>query len=150
MVQICPISHHQIDENVTRVNALITFLVSVTFLFFQSPILMFLLSIDFLLRAYFNGKFSVVKISSRFVVNKLNTKPILINEGPKVFAARIGTLMTFLIIVFGLFQLNAVANILALTLGVFAFLEFSVGYCVACKLYPYVMNLQSKLVRTNG
>ena len=65
----------------------------------------------------------------------------MINAGPKIFAARIGLTLTVIAFLFALFNFNQAATITMAILGFFSFLEFSLGICVACKIYPYALFL---------
>jgi hypothetical protein len=63
---------------------------------------------------------------------------LLINAGPKIFAARIGLVFSVIILLATLIGLITTALVFATILGIFSFLEAAFGICVACKLYPYV------------
>lgn len=143
MVQVCPITDKRIDENVTRLNAAFTFLVVLLYFLFNTTIPVFILAIDFASRGFFNGEYSLFKKISSAVLKSVNTKPQLINAGPKIFAARIGTLLSVFILVFALANAPAAAYVTGSILGFFSFLEFAFGICVACKIYPFVASLQT-------
>lgn len=143
MVQVCPITDKRIDENVTRLNAAFTFLLVLAYFLFNSIIPLFILAIDFALRGFNNGEYSIIKATSSSFVNVFKLKKHPINAGPKIFAARIGTLLTVLIVVFELLQIQTVAITFGSLLGFFAFLEFAFGFCVACKIYPFIAALQT-------
>ena len=110
----------------------------------QSVIPVIFLTADFLLRAFNYVRFSPVAISSRGIVTYLSLSNKFINAGPKIFAARIGLVLSSLIIV--AYALNAYTTAFALggILGLFSFLESAFGLCVACKIYPYVYRLLYK------
>jgi hypothetical protein len=74
------------------------------------------------------------------LVKVLALDTVYINAGPKIFAARIGLIISGLIILTGIVKLNILANSFAGILGLFSFLEAAFGYCVACKIYPIVYN----------
>jgi hypothetical protein len=65
----------------------------------------------------------------------------MINAGPKIFAARVGLILSLLGSIL-LFSVSFEAALVVFSiLGFFSFMEFALNYCVACKLYPYVLPL---------
>jgi hypothetical protein len=136
MFKVCPINERQINENVTRLNALVTFIVMSIFMFTPFKWILFFLPLDFALRAWSGGRFSPVGRMNRYLVRSLNLGEILINEGPKVFAARIGLALSALALVSFVAGFNLAAYILGGILVFFSFLEAVFGFCVACKIYP--------------
>ncbi|MCK9411525.1 MAG: DUF4395 domain-containing protein [Prolixibacteraceae bacterium] len=134
----CPISENKIDEYVTRTNAGFTVLIIVSFLIASNFLFVVFLGVDFLLRSLELPKFSLVGISSRNILKYLQVKSKPINAGPKIFAARIGLVLTSMILLGILIQSNLLVIGISLILGIFSFLEFAFGFCVACQIYPYV------------
>jgi hypothetical protein len=138
MTEVCPINERQINENVTRMNALVTFIVMCMFIFTPYKWILFILPIDFALRAWFHGRFSPVGRMNRYLVQSLHLGEILINEGPKVFAARIGLVLSAMALTSFIIGLDMVAYLLGGILVFFSFLEAAFGICVACKIYPLI------------
>ena len=137
----CPISFKKIDENVARLNGLFTVLLLVVFLLTSSIIPVLFLLVDFLARGLERPQWSLLARLSKFILLTFKVKPLLINVGPKIFAARIGLLFSVLIAVSVLFGLNVPAIIFTVVFGICAFLEAAFNYCVACKLYPFFYKL---------
>lgn len=133
----CPISFKKIDENVARLNGLFTVLLLVIFLLTSSIVPVLLLLVDFLARGFERPQWSLLARLSKFILLTFKVKPLLINAGPKIFAARIGLLFSLLITLSVLFGLDITAIIFTAVFGVCAFLEAAFNYCVACKLYPF-------------
>ena len=136
---ICPVSTERVNECVVRCNALLTiFLVSAA-IYFKSPVLLLLLVADFYVRAFTSLKTSPFSFISKNVVImlRLGNKPI--DKAPKIFAARLGFLMSLAVL--GLFLagfLNA-ALIVAALLAFFALLELTIGFCAGCYIYSYLV-----------
>jgi hypothetical protein len=141
----CPISDKKINERVARINAVFTVLILLTFGFTQNILLLIFLGIDFLLRATSWSKFSLIAVTSRTIVKYLPVGNYLINAGPKIFAARIGLLLTSLIVVLLTLKLGHAAFLLIGVLALFSLLEGAFGICVACIIYPYVYKIAYKL-----
>ena len=136
MTEVCPINERQINENVTRLNALVTFIVASIFVFTPFKWILFVLPVDFALRAWIGGRYSPVGQMNRFLVASFNLGESLINEGPKLFAARIGLILSALTLLSFIVGFNLVAYSLGGILIVFSLLEAAFGFCVACKIYP--------------
>lgn len=144
---LCPISINKIDENVARLNGTFTVLLLALFLITQSIVPIAFLFVDFLLRGAELGKYSLLAIVSKFLLNLFKVKKQPINAGPKIFAARIGVIFGFGILVTSAFQFSTFSLILTAVFGLCAFLEAAFSFCVACQIYPFVYKFtyQSKL-----
>ncbi|MDD2476510.1 MAG: DUF4395 domain-containing protein [Dysgonamonadaceae bacterium] len=138
---LCPISDKRINERVARLNGLFTVLLLILFVFTHQWFIPAFLAIDFLMRSGNLSKFSPIGFSSRNIIKILPLEELLINAGPKIFAARIGLIISSAILVASLVGYNFLSLSLAAILGLFSFLEAAFGLCVACEIYPYVYRL---------
>ena len=137
----CPISYKKIDEHVARLNGAFTVLLLAVFTVTGNIFPVIFLFVDFLLRSGSLSRFSPLSFLSKNIAKALFLKPLLINAGPKVFAARIGVVFNFAIIVSSLSGLNNLALVFTAIFGTCAFLESAFGFCVACQVYPFVYKL---------
>ena len=137
----CPISNKKIDEHVARLNGGFTLLFIAVYILPGSIIPVIFLFGDFALRSGSLSRFSPLAYLSRTTVKILALKPLLINAGPKIFAARIGLVFNTLIVIFYLLNLKDLSFVFTGIFGVCAFLESVFGYCVACQVYPFVYKL---------
>ncbi len=135
---LCPVSDKKVNENVARINGIFTVLLLVVSGLTHSIIPVFFLAIDFCLRSFDFSKYSLVAVSSRGIVAYLHLNESLINAGPKIFAARIGLILSTLIIILFFFHAYLPALSISGILGLFSFLEGAFGICVACEIYPIV------------
>ena len=135
---LCPISDKKVNERVARLNATFTVLLVSGFLITQNPFFVAFLAVDFFLRTADLAKYSLVAISSKNIIKYLPVKDLFINAGPKIFAARIGLILSSLIIITYLLNFKTLALVIAGILGLFSFLEAAFGLCVACEIYPFV------------
>ena len=146
---LCPISDKKINERVARLNGVFTFLLLIAYaITFNIFIISFLL-IDFLLRSAELFRYSLLAILSRNILKLLNIKLKLVNAGPKIFAARIGVVFSFGVLLSTSFGgWNLVGISLITIFGTCAFLEGLFGICVACQIYPFGYKLfyNSRLV----
>lgn len=136
---VCPISEERINEQVTRLNAFFGILLVIAGFVFNTVFFFVLLLADFYIRAFTKAKFSPISYLSHSMVNALNLNKKSIDKGPKIFAARIGFLMTLAIALLFVFQLNTIAFVVAGILVFFAALEFALAICMGCIIYTYII-----------
>lgn len=136
---ICPISKEYVDEHVTRINALLAILLVVSGLMFNSVIFLIFLTADFYTRAFTAARYSPLSYLSHRMAHTLNLNKKEIDKAPKIFAARMGFVMSFAITVLMLFKLNTAAYLLGGILIFFASLEFALAICMGCIIYTYLV-----------
>jgi hypothetical protein len=136
---LCPISHERINERVTRLNALFAILLVVAGFVFNSVFFFIFLLADFYIRAFTKIKFSPLSFTSHRIAHALNLEKKSIDKAPKIFAARIGFLMTLIITVLLLLHLSIAALVLSGILVFFATLEFVLAICMGCLMYTWLI-----------
>ncbi len=136
---VCPVSKERINERVTRITALFTILLIIAGLVFNSVLFFIFLLADFFIRAFTPLKYSPVSYVSARVADTLNLSKNSIDKAPKIFAARLGFIMTLVITILYLFNLSLAAMIVSGILLFFSTLEFTLGICVGCIIYTYVV-----------
>jgi hypothetical protein len=134
----CPVSDKKVNSFTIRLNAGLTSVLLILFLLSNFIIPVILLTIDFMLRAFNGGRFSLLNIISNFITRKFKLSGQFVNAGPKIFAARVGILLSIAILILSIFQFQLLAIAIALIFLVFALLESIAGVCVACKIYPFI------------
>jgi hypothetical protein len=136
---ICPVSTDRVNERVVRCNALFTIFLVTAAIYFKSPMLLLLMVADFYVRAFTNLKTSPVSFISNNVVMMLRLGQKPIDKAPKIFAARLGFLMSMAILAFYLTGFLIAAFSVAGVLAFFALLELTIGFCAGCYIYSYVV-----------
>jgi hypothetical protein len=136
---ICPISKEYINERVTRLNALFGIILIIAGLVFNSVLFIIFLTADFYTRAFSNAKYSPISYLSHRMAHALNLDKKNTDKAPKIFAARIGFIMSLVITILMLLQLNAAAIAVAGILVFFASLEFALAICMGCIIYSYLV-----------
>lgn len=136
---ICPVSNEQVNERLTRINAFFTILLVIAGFVFHSVFFPLFLLADFYIRAFTKSKFSPVSFISSGLARLLQLSKKPIDKAPKMFAARMGFLMTLVIAVLFLLQLYTASMVVAGILVFFALLEFAFGICVGCIIYSYLV-----------
>ena len=143
---ICPISPERVDENKVRVTAL--GVIGIMGAFFMTGYVIFpaFLAVDFFIRAFTSLTYSPLSWISYIFVKSLGTSEVWIDKAPKIFAARIGFLLTFITTVSSLLGMPLLAIVMGTTLVAFAFLECGLNFCAGCWVYTYIVY---PLVRKN-
>ena len=136
---VCPISDQRVNEQVTRLNAMFAIGIIVLAFILNSVFLFIFLMTDFFIRAFTEIKFSPISFASHSLSNALNLPVKLIDKAPKIFAARLGFLMTAAIASLFIFSLNIASIVMASMLIFFAGLEFLFAICVGCLIYSYLI-----------
>lgn len=136
---VCPISDQRVNEQVTRFNALFAIAVIVLAFVLNSVFMFAFLMSDFFIRAFTELKFSPISFASHYLSNALSLPVKMIDKAPKVFAARLGFLMTTAIAGLFIFNLQLASAIVAGMLIFFAGLEFVFAICVGCMIYTYLI-----------
>ena len=134
---VCPISEEKINERVTRFNALFTILFTIAGLTFNSALFIIFLMTDFYIRAFTLLKYSPISYLSSKLANAFNLNKKPIGKAQKIFAARLGFIMTFVIAVLFLLEFSIATFIVSGILIFLASLEFVLGFCVGCFIYSY-------------
>ncbi len=137
--RLCPISKKHINENVTRINAVLLLLIMVAYFFSDSIYIILFLLLDFFVKGFIKSKYSLT-FQIAFLIWRVCKLPVKYsNEGPKIFSSRFGFLFSFLIILFSFLSMEMTSLIIASILCSFMFLEAVFGFCVACHFYPYFL-----------
>lgn len=127
-------SELQANETKIRFIAFFVFSIALAYLFSSNMVFPIILVIDFGLRGFDLGKYSVLAIMSEKVVKGLNLPIKLIYLPPKRFAARIGLVLSISILI-SHFIFAPLAFSLSIILTVFAALESFLGFCAGCQVY---------------
>ncbi|MFH0759334.1 MAG: DUF4395 domain-containing protein [Bacteroidota bacterium] len=136
---ICPVSTERVDENRVRVTAFGVVILMGAFFIFDNPIFPAILVVDFFIRAFTGLKYSPLSWLGHLFVKVMGTQPVWIDKAPKVFAARVGFLLTALTTAAAITGLPMLAMIAGITLVGFAFLECGLNFCAGCWVYTYVV-----------
>jgi hypothetical protein len=136
---VCPISTERVDENRVRTTAFGILTIMGLFFMTNNPVFPAILMVDFYIRAFTRLKYSPVSFLAHLFVKALGTEPVWIDKAPKMFAARVGLLLTSLTLGAALLQLPLLATITGATLVLFSFLECGLNFCAGCWVYTFVV-----------
>lgn len=136
---VCPISTEKVIEQVTRINALIAIILVLLGFMLNSVFFFLFLMADFYIRGFTRIKYSPLGFISYQMVGALNLNKKGTDKAPKIFAARLGFLISFIISLLFVFHLNSAAMVVAGILVFFAALEFALAVCMGCIIYTYLI-----------
>ncbi len=134
---VCPISNEKVNEHLTRLNAFFTVLLVAAGFVFNSVLFPLILMADFFIRAFANSKYSPISFASSGLLRFLHFQKKPIDKAPKIFAARMGFIMTLVIALLFMLGFYTASVVVAAILIFFATLEFAFGICVGCYIYTY-------------
>ena len=98
-----------------------------------------ILALDFYIRAFTRLRYSPLSFTGHLMIRMLGTKPILIDKAPKVFAARIGLLLSIITLAAAMLGLPWLAVGTGAILVAFAFLECGLNFCAGCWVYTVIV-----------
>ena len=138
----CPISGEQRDNTTVRVVAGIVFVITGMALLLAllvstrtAAIITGILALDFIIRAFVRPKYSPLATLARGIVSGLNLPRKMVDNGPKVFAARIGVIFSVVATILYLGNLFYAGSVVLFILLLCAALESFFSFCLGCWMY---------------
>ena len=138
----CPISGEQRDNTTVRVVAGIVFVITAVALLVAllvstrtAAIITGILALDFIIRAFIKPKYSPLATLARGIVSGLNLPRKMVDNGPKVFAARIGVIFSVVATILYLGNLFYAGSVVLFILLLCAALESFFSFCLGCWMY---------------
>lgn len=138
MIEACPVSENQVNEKIAQVNATLTVLTLLLFLISQSIVVLAVLAVDFYIRGFINPANSYYSKLSNKILSGFQIPPIMVNAGPKIFAAKVGFIFCCIMGATHLLGFSVPCLLIALIFASCATLEAIFRICIACKIYPLI------------
>ncbi len=142
MKEMCPISFKQVNERAVQINAVLALLSIIIFFFTPYKWIILILSVDFFIRGFLNLSYSFYSAISKIILRIFKIKPLMVNAGPKIFAAKIGFIFCCMIAVSYLLNFQKISLVLGSIFMLFAALEAVLRFCIACKVYPFIHKMK--------
>ncbi|WP_183572059.1 DUF4395 domain-containing protein [Mucilaginibacter sp. X5P1] len=140
----CPVDFVSINENKARLTAFFVLVLSVVYLITGFWLIIAFLLLDFTLRSFNLGKYSVLGFLSDAIIKQLKIKNKPADRAPKRFAAMVGVVFTLAILIAIFFTQTIVAVSLATVLSFFALLEAFFAFCAGCHVYSIGKTIANK------
>lgn len=134
---ICPISSEKVDSHVSRLTVFINAVLMVVFMITLSPTPLFMVTLDYGIRALGYNQYSPICFVSSILVKMFGWKAKMVDKAPKVFASRLGFICAFLGSVFITLNLPVAAVVIIALFTVLAVLDSVFDYCVGCMIYHH-------------
>ncbi|WP_339736912.1 DUF4395 domain-containing protein [uncultured Sunxiuqinia sp.] len=135
----CPISSERINEQVPRITAMLVIVMVIVAFALDSLIAMAFVAADFFIRGFTKMKFSPLSFVAYWITQVLNLPARPIDKAPKIFAARMGFVMSLAFAVLFAAQIGTASAVIAGILVFFAGLEFAFAFCAGCSIYSYLV-----------
>ena len=136
---LCPVSDEKINEKIVRYIAFATFLIALAFIYHPNIVIVTFLAIDFFSRGFGFSRFSPLAFSGYTFMDFIPFKSKRIDKAPKIFAARIVFLLSVIAMILVFSDALLASQITILVLAFFAFLEWSVSFCMGCYIYSLII-----------
>lgn len=136
---VCPISYEQVDSNASRLTVFVNVILMVVFMFTLEPILLYIVSFDYFIRACGFKKYSPIAFVSRKVIAGLKIAPVMIDVAQKTFASRLGFACALAGTIFILNTMPIAAMSIIGFFIVLATLDSIFDICVGCLIYNYLV-----------
>jgi len=152
----CPISGEQRDNTTVRVVAGFVFVIAGAALavavLVSAPtaaIITGFLALDFIIRAFIKPKYSPVATLARGTVSGLNLTRKMVDNAPKVFAARIGVLFSVVTTILYAVNLLYAGTVILVILLICASLESFLSFCLGCWMYSLLPKKLGNILSQN-
>lgn len=132
-----------INENRTRVVAFLVFILVILFLFTHNLLIPTFLMLDFYLRAFCAGKYSLLKFFSEKVEQTGWIGVKNVDIASKRFEAQVGFILSDLIFIAAIISLKEIAYWLAVIFCLFSFIESFFGCSIVCYLFKIINSSKS-------
>lgn len=136
---ICPISIERIDSNVSRLTVFLNVVLMLAFMFTLQSAFIYIVAIDYFIRAALDVKYSPIRWVSLGIINGLHLKKKPIDLAQKIFASRLGFLCAFASSILIAFNQTAASVYVAGFLMILSTLDSVFNLCVGCLIYNYIV-----------
>lgn len=147
MDDMCPISLTPVNERVAQINAALVAVLVLLFLITPCKWIVVIPAIDFFIRGFLHPAYSYFSVISRTTIRLFKIEPIMVDSGPKIFAAKIGFVFCGTMALVELFGFSSLSIVIGCVLVCFAGLEAMFRLCVACKIYPLAHRMKRSVLR---
>ena len=136
---ICPISSERVDSHISRLTVFINDALMVYFLLSLQPIALFIVTLDYGIRAMDYNQYSPLCVLSSLIIKTIGLQPKPVDKAPKIFASRLGFICAVLGSVFITLNMpEASRGIIGLFVAL-ATLDSVFDICVGCMIYNYLV-----------
>ena len=129
-------------ENKIRLTAFLVFILTIIYIKTNFIFIPFFLLIDFAIRGFGFGKWSILGFLAEKIVSVFNLEQKPIYFPPKQFAAQVGFIFSLLLLIFNIVEINSI--IISIILLICAGLEAFANFCVGCYVYNFYYQIKNR------
>ena len=146
MSYTCPVNFETVDSYVARFVAFIVSSLLVVYMSTFDIFILYALFLDFLVRLFYERKYSVVFQIAKFLKKVFKLKNSPTDGGAKRLAGYFGIFFISLLIVSNYLNLYMFSMIVSVIFLTCALLEAFFSYCVGCKIYYIIKKIFPKFM----
>ena len=137
--EACPVSGITINENTARLTAFLVLTLAVIYAVTGFIWIFVVLAADFFIRGFTSyNRYSIIGR----IVKAFPLKEKSVDAAPKKFAAKLGFIMSLVIVILNFSGLVTASIYTTLLLSVFAALESLAAICVGCYIYSFLQRFK--------
>ncbi len=136
---ICPVSSQKVDSHVSRLTVFLNDALMVYFLISLQPIAIYIVTIDYGIRAMGYNQYSPLCFLSSLIIKATGAMPKMVDKAPKMFASRLGFICAVLGAVFISCNMPMASRGIIAMFVVLATLDSVFDLCVGCIIYNYLV-----------
>jgi len=143
----CPLNFKRVDDNISRINALIISLLVLVYLYTAFVPIVFLIILDLSIKLFFEKRISPFTFLSQWIKKRLHLKDVFVDGGAKRLAGFFGLFLMLLL--FGTHFLHSwsISLVVAAVYLLCSFLDILFGFCIGCKIYFLIKTLYPNFMR---
>lgn len=134
---VCPISTEKIDSYLSRITIFLNVLLMLAFIVTLHPVYISIVVVDYFIRAFLKNKFSPVRFIAGFMRKVIKVQPKYVDLAPKLFAARLGFIFSFIAFILFITNNNLAAVGVTTFLMMLSILDSVFNFCLGCLVYNY-------------
>jgi hypothetical protein len=142
----CPVNFETVDSYVARFVAFIVSSLLVVYMFTFDIFILYALFLDFIVRLFYERKYSVVFQIAKFLKKFFKLKNSPTDGGAKRLAGYFGIFFISLLIAANYLNLQMFSMIVSVIFLTCALLEAFFSYCVGCKIYYIIKKIFPKFM----
>jgi hypothetical protein len=136
---VCPVSNKKIDGNINRLAVFIDVLLLVGYLLTGSPYFVAFIVLDYATKAFDKAEYSPLNWIASRIAKIINLPTKMVDQAPKLFAVRVGFIISLIVLISYLIDLQTVSIIAAFVLLTFTTMDSVLNICVGCLMYHYLV-----------
>jgi len=143
----CPLNFKRVNENISRINALLVSSFVLFYLYTPSIFILIFLILDFIIKLYFENLTSPLTYISRRVKKLFHIKDTFVDGGAKRLAGFFG--LSFMVLLLGVHYIDSwkISFLVAFMYLTCSFLDILFRFCIGCKIYFIIKKIYPNFMK---